>query len=374
MQYYKLDFQLPLFCLYIFSLTLIISYFAIPVLKRIAVRYNILDHPDSRKTHKTPTPLLGGVAIWGSFTFVIVIHLIIVVVSKSVILESDMFSPRLKFYASNANYIVKEISTVLVCGSFIMGLGLIDDVKNISITKRLIFETIVANIIVYMGFQPEMFFLPYAVAWFVTVVWIVGIINAFNLLDGANGLAGGVGMIAASLLSAVMFSGNQPLLGILLIALVAGILGFYRFNFPKASIFMGSAGSMFIGYILSIITVLATFMINEVSSHFALLIPIAILGVPIYDTFSVIIIRLFKRESIVRGDKNHLIHRLTRNGLKVNTGVLYIYLFAFCSGGSAIFLLNASLKTSIIVLVVILLIYTLLFLFERFMVSPKSYK
>lgn len=282
-------------------------------------------------------------------------------------MESPLFSPELKFYASNAALIIKEISAVLACGAFVMLIGLIDDIKKISIAKRLIFETILAGVIVYMGFRPEMYFLPRPMAGLVTVIWIVGIINAFNLLDGANGLAAGVGMIASAMLSVVMFLGNQPLLGILLIALAAGILGFFRYNFPKASIFMGSAGSMFIGYILSVITVLATFMISKVSSHFALLIPIAILGVPIYDTFSVIIIRIFKKRSVIRADQNHLIHRLIRNGRSAEKVVLYIYLFTLCSGAGAIFLLNASIIRSIIISIIILAIYTSLFLFERFM-------
>ncbi len=361
-----MTYQLSLFCFYIFSLTLIISYFLIPLLKRIAFRYNIVDHPNPRKIHKIPTPILGGMAIWGSFTIVLAVHLAIVVIFKGDITESDLVSPRLKFYAHNATIIIHKIFAVLICGFFVMIIGLIDDIYNLSIIVRLIFETITACVIVYMGFAPEMYFLPRAAVWFVTVVWIVGIINAFNLLDGANGLAGGVGMVSASLLASVMFMANQPLLGALLITLVAGILGFYRYNFPKASIFMGSSGSMFIGYILSIITVLATFMINEVSSHFALIIPIAILGVPIYDTFSVIIIRICSKKSIVHADMNHLIHRLIGKGISNKAGVLYIYLFAFFIGGVSIFLVNASITRSIFVVAIIVMIFVFMFLFELF--------
>jgi len=363
-----LNIQLYLFCFYIFSLTVTISYFTIPVLIRLSLKYKIVDHPDVRKLHKSPMPLLGGVSIWGSFTVVILVHIVIVVIFENNIIESPLFSSKLKFYAGNATYIIKELSVFLICGFLILIIGLIDDIRSLSIVKRLTYETIVAGIIVYSGFQPEMYFLPRSVVWIVTIIWIVGIINAFNLLDGADGLASGVGMIAASLLSIVMFLGNQPLLGILLISLVAAILGFFRYNFPNASIYMGSTGSMFIGYVLSVITVLATFMVTRVSSYFALYIPIAILGIPIYDTFSVIIIRLFNRKSVVKADRNHLIHRLTRNGLGTKVGVLYIYAFAFYSGVAAIFLLNASITRSIIILIILLLVYTLLFLFERFYV------
>ena len=203
--------ELTLFITYISALTLVISYFSIPLLWRVARKYDIIDKPNSRKIHKYPTPLLGGMAIWGSFTFVIILHLIIVIVFRDHIKENNHISPALAFYANNATYIVKEVLTFVVCGTLIMLIGLLDDIKKITIARRIILETIVAFIIVFSGFQPELFFLPKIVASIVTIFWIVGIINAINLLDGANGLASGVSIISAALLSIVMFLGNQPL-------------------------------------------------------------------------------------------------------------------------------------------------------------------
>ena len=353
-------------------LTFIISYFSIPLLQKIALRYNIIDTPNHRKKHKVPTPLLGGIAIWGSLTFVVILHVIIVIIFRAYIEEKSHFLPYLAFYATNATHIIVEILAFIICGFLVMIIGLVDDLWEISIAKRIILETVVALIIVAMGFQPELYFLPKSLMWVVTIIWIVGIINAFNLLDGANGLASGVGMIAASLLSVVMFLGNQPLLGILLITLFASTLGFFRYNFPKASIFMGSTGSMFIGYVLSVVTILATFMINGVSSYFALLIPIGILGIPIYDTSSVILIRIIRKKSVVRADQNHLIHRLISRGCKMNKAVLYIYLFTFCSGVSTIFLLNASILRCIMISIAIIGIYSFLFIFERFILNHND--
>ena len=360
------------FIVYIFVLSITISYLTIPLIRKLALKFDIIDKPNHRKIHKYSTPLLGGIGIWGSFTFVVIFHLIIVIIFKDLIKENQQFLPNLAFYANNITYIVKEILVFIICGSVIMAIGLIDDIWAISIYKRITLETIVAFFIVSMGFQPELYFLPRSLAWIVTITWIVGIINAINLLDGANGLASGVGIIASFLLSVVMFLGNQPLLGTLLITLTASTLGFFKYNFPKASIFMGSAGSMFIGYVLSVVTILATFMIKETSSYSALLIPIAILGIPVYDTFSVIIIRITQRKSIVHADQNHLIHRLISNGHSIKQSVLYIYLFAFCSGISAIFLLNASVTRCIIISIIITVIYTSLFLFEKFIPNCNS--
>ena len=368
--------ELTLFIAYISVLTLAISYFSIPLLRKIAKKYDVIDKPNSRKIHKYPTPLLGGIAIWGSFTFVLVLHLIIVIAFRDYIKEKNHISPTLAFYANNTTFIMKEVLTFVICGTLIMLIGLLDDIKKITIARRIILETIVAVIIVFSGFQTELFFLPKTAACIVTIFWIVGIINAINLLDGANGLASGVSIIAAILLSIVMFLGNQPLLGMLLVILVASTLGFFRFNFPKARIFMGSAGSMFLGYVLSVVTILATFMVPEVSSHFALLIPIAILGIPLYDTLSVIAIRLFQRKSVVIADQNHLIHRLLYKGHKIESAVLYIFLFTAFSGGTAIFLLNASTVRCIVILISILTIYGCLFLFEKFVPTrraPKEY-
>lgn len=361
--------QLTLLTFYLFVLSLLISYFLIPLLQRVAIKYNIIDKPNHRKIHTEHTPLLGGIAIWGAFTFTVISHYIIVTLFKSSIEEKLHTFPYLTFYANNVTHLTKEILTFIVCGFLIMLIGLIDDISRISIAKRIIFEAIIAFIIVAMGFQPELYFLPRSIVWVITIIWIIGVINAINLLDGANGLASGVAIIAASLLSVVMFKGNQPLLGILLIILVASTLGFFKYNYPKATIFMGSAGSMFIGYVLSVVTILATFMVSEVSSHFALLIPIAILGIPIYDTFSVIIIRILQKKSVVHADQNHLVHRLMTNGHKEGTAVLYIFLFALCSGISAIFLLNASMLKCIIIFIIIVAIYTSLFLFEKHVIK-----
>ena len=121
-------------------------------------------------------------------------------------------------------------------------------------------------------------------------------------------------------------------------------------------------------------TILATFMIHDVSSHFALLIPIAILGIPLYDTFSVIVIRIFQRKSVVIADQNHLIHRLHSKGHKIESAVLYIFLFTAFSGGTAIFLLNASTIRCVVILISILTIYGCLFLFEKFVPKRRAAK
>ncbi len=352
-----------IFVFYVFLLAFTISFLMVPPLMRLAWRFNVIDLPNHRKIHKEPTPLLGGIAIFGAFTMVLSSHLFFVVFFQDMIANSAFFSPRLQFYARNTTFITKEVLAVILGGAVIAFVGVIDDIKGLSKITRLVIETIVASVLVCVGFKLAIP-LPAYITWTITVLWIVGITNAFNLLDGADGLAGGVGIISSLILAGVMFFGNQPLIGLLLLTLAASIGGFLRYNISPARIFMGSSGSMFIGYILSITTILATFTISSASTSYVLALPVVILGIPIYDTFSVIFLRIIKKVSIARGDLNHLVHRLLRAGFTQRKAVLLIYLMAFETGVLGIFLIWTTDIQSIMLLCFIASLFVGIFFFE----------
>src|SRR3972149_1552773 len=330
--------QFYLFTAYIVILAFAISFFMIPLLIRLAKKFDIIDYPNHRKIHITPTPLLGGIAIWGAFTIVLATHASLVVFLKDFITSSASFSSRLQFYANNATYITNQIFAVVAGGLIIAIVGIVDDIRGLSIWIRLLTETAVAFLMVWVGFKLDIFLLE-IINWIITIFWIIGITNAFNLLDGADGLASGVGIISSLILAGIMFFGNQPLIALLLLTLAAAIGGFFRYNLPPARIFMGSAGSMFIGYILSITTILATFTIDNACTKYVIAIPVVILSMPLYDTFSVIFLRSVKKESLPRGDLNHLVHRLMRAGFSQRKAVLLIYLMSFIIGILGVFLI-----------------------------------
>lgn len=362
--------QFYLFTAYIFVLTFAISFFMIPLLIRLAKRFDIIDYPNHRKIHTTPTPLLGGVAIAGAFTIALATHVSLVVFLKDFITSNTLFSSRLQFYANNTTCITNQVFAVLIGGLIIAIVGIIDDIRGLSIWIRLLTETAVAFIMAWMGFKLDIF-LPEITTWIITIFWVIGITNAFNLLDGADGLASGVGIISALILAGIMFFGNQPLIGLLLLTLAAAIGGFLRYNLPPARVFMGSAGSMFIGYILSITTILATFTINNACTNYVIALPIVILSIPLYDTLSVIFLRSIKKVSVTKGDLNHLVHRLMRAGFSQKKAVFLIYLMSFAIGISGILLIWTTVVQSIIVLSFIGVLFIGIFLFEYFLVKQN---
>ena len=215
----------------------------------------------------------------GAFTITLATHASLVVFLKDFITSSALFSSRLQFYANNTTCITNQVFAVLIGGLIIAIVGIIDDIRGLSIWIRLLTETAVAFVMAWMGFKLDIF-LPEITTWIITIFWVIGITNAFNLLDGADGLASGVGIISSLILAGIMFFGNQPLIGLLLLTLAAAIGGFLRYNLPPARVFMGSAGSMFIGYILSITTILATFTINNACTNYVIALPIVILSIP----------------------------------------------------------------------------------------------
>ena len=362
--------QFYLFTAYIFVLTFAISFFMIPLLIRLAKKFDIIDYPNHRKIHTTPTPLLGGVAIWGAFTITLATHASLVVFLKDFITSSALFSSRLQFYANNTTCITNQVFAVLIGGLIIAIVGIVDDIKGLSIWIRLLTETAVAFVMAWMGFKLDIF-LPEITTWIITIFWVIGITNAFNMLDGADGLASGVGIISSLILAGIMFFGNQPLIGLLLLTLAAAIGGFLRYNLPPARVFMGSAGSMFIGYILSITTILATFTINNACTNYVIALPIVILSIPLYDTLSVIFLRSIKKVSITKGDLNHLVHRLMRAGFSQKKAVFLIYLMSFAIGILGILLIWTTVVQSIIVLSFIGVLFVGIFFFEYFLVKQN---
>ena len=362
--------QFYLFTAYIFVLTFAISFFMIPLLIRLAKKFDIIDYPNHRKIHTTPTPLLGGVAIAGAFTIALAIHVSLVVFLKDFITSNTLFSSRLQFYANNTTCITNQVFAVLIGGLIIAIVGIVDDIKGLSIWIRLLTETAVAFVMAWMGFKLDIF-LPEITTWTITTFWVIGITNAFNLLDGADGLASGVGIISSLILAGIMFFGNQPLIGLLLLTLAAAIGGFLRYNLPPARVFMGSAGSMFIGYILSITTILATFTINNACTNYVIALPIVILSIPLYDTLSVIFLRSIKKASLTKGDLNHLVHRLMRAGFSQRKAMVIIYMMSFIIGILGVFLIWTTEVQSILLLGFIVILFIGIFFFEYFLTKQN---
>jgi UDP-GlcNAc:undecaprenyl-phosphate GlcNAc-1-phosphate transferase len=285
-----------------FLLPLFISWLLTALLLRLAPRIGLTDDPNPRKLHTQRTPGGGGLAIYFA-----------------------MLVSTLCLFSSQEENTLR----VLALGSVLVLLGLIDDLRPLPWQLRLAVQTGVA-IIAVLTLPPEL-------AWFwraAAVFWIVGLTNAFNMLDNMDALSAGVAWIAAALFAVAPWFGvnasHNGRLGLPCVQLMGALSGFLWFNRPPARIFMGDAGSTFLGFFLGVFSLRACLESVPAPEHLA--VPLCILAVPWYDLGSVVALRLWQRRSPFHADKQHLSHRLVRLGLKSQFAVRVIYLLALASG------------------------------------------
>lgn len=277
------------------------------VARSAARRLDWLDQPSRRKLHTDPVPLLGGVAMYLAFLIALPI--------------------------ANSRTVFEEGIVVLAGATILLIVGVIDDRRGIAPLPKLLAQIVAGLLLVIGGIGVS--FLPYdwmnAVA---TIFWVVGICNAMNLLDNMDGLSAGVAAIACAFFTFLAILHGQIWVSIVAAVLLGAILGFLRFNWNPATIFMGDAGSLLLGFMLAVLALKLRF--PGVEPMRTWMIPILILGVPIFDTTVVTISRLRRSVSISAGGKDHVSHRLVRLGLTVRQAVGAIYLAAVLCGGVAI--------------------------------------
>jgi len=296
---------------------LVISLFLVPLVRRLAIKREVLDTPGAHKSHSTPVPYLGGVAMVVAFS--------LAVVAGAIVRQDLSFSGGLVTF--NRGLVLDRGASTLGELFLILGLalglsvmGLVDDLKGLNPFLRLGIEIVVAASVIAYGIQftsP----LPDGIDAIITMIWIVGITNALNLLDNTDGLAAGVTGIAGAAFFILAYANDQPFTALLAIGLAGITLGFLRSNFHPAKIYMGDAGSLYLGFLLSYIGLKIRVNQNETPQLF---IPAIVLGVALLDTTMVVISRIKRGVSPFEGGKDHLSHRLMRLGVSVRRGVTII--------------------------------------------------
>jgi UDP-GlcNAc:undecaprenyl-phosphate GlcNAc-1-phosphate transferase len=225
----------------------------------------------------------------------------------------------------------------------IFALGIADDLKPLPAKLKFLIQIGAAAIAVYLGVRIDflsnpaggLILLPAYVGVPLTIFWLVGITNTINLIDGLDGLAGGVSLIAASTTALIAYQTHQPVIALLALALIGSTIGFLRYNWNPAKIFMGDSGSLFLGFTLAAVSVVGVLKLLATA---ALLVPVLILGVPIFDTTFAIVRRALQRRPIFSPDRGHLHHRLLGMGFSQRRAVLIIYGICLLLGGTALFL------------------------------------
>lgn len=323
-----------------FLLAFITAFVITPHTMRLAKKVGAIDVPSDRRVNKKPMPRLGGLAVIAGF-FVSVIYLFIMMNYEQTI---NLFGPE--------NYYIKLIGFFI--GILILGITcFIDDAKGIPSLVKLTAQIIAAIIVVIAGIRIENFKLPFTeskiminevLSYIVTVGWIVGITNAINLIDGLDGLSSGVCLISCLSLVIIFSLNGSPIIAVVLITALAGaIVGFLPFNFSPAKTFIGDTGSNFMGFSLSIISILG---VAKTYTAIVLIAPIIVLALPIFDTLFAIVRRIIKGKSIkavLKPDKGHLHHRLMAKGYSQKQAVLIMYGVTAILGMFAIILLESGI-------------------------------
>lgn len=307
-----------------------------PLVYRLATRMGVIDLPDARKVHSDPIPRWGGVAIFLSFYFTVGLALWLTL--------GDAVSPVARFVGGVTGALsaagdqlpsdqsVRSMLLGLLLGGSLMAiLGMIDDVLAVPAKVKLVGQIVIACVFVHFGiqisflshFQHGIVYLPEWTARAITIFWIVGLTNAINLLDGLDGLLSGVSGISAGFLCIVSLMKGQVLVALLLAALSGAALGFLRYNFNPARMFMGDTGSLFLGCMFSCLSIMGAL---KLSTTLALLVPVFIMGLPIADTAWAIIRRAASRKPIFQADKGHLHHKLLGLGLSQRQVVAVIWM------------------------------------------------
>jgi len=296
----------------------LISLWLTPLVRRLARRVDAVDRPEERRVNTSPVPRGGGVAV--AIAYLLVVGALLAL-NETVGLWLPSSAPP-----------SPGLAALLLGGAAAAGVGLLDDRFDLRARWQLGGQVAVALVPVALGisvgvianpFGPGIIRLEGVFAAVFVVVWIVGMINSINFIDGLDGLSSGVALIAALTLAIISVTGtrSEPVVALVCVAFAGALLGFLRWNFHPASIFIGTSGVMFVGYTLALLSILGSAKVA---------VALLVLGIPIIDTFYIIVRRLAAGRSPFSADRGHIHHRLLELGLSHTQTVLLIY--AICAG------------------------------------------
>ncbi|HUS11330.1 MAG TPA: MraY family glycosyltransferase [Pyrinomonadaceae bacterium] len=299
-----------------------------PLIRRLCERFNLLDVPvDGRRVHTSAIPRLGGVAIYLSLMLAL----------ASLLLVSNLVTESLAYYRP-------VLFKVLVPSSLVLLLGIYDDLRGTNALVKFLGLGLIASLFYAMGGRIEVLAMPFVgivhfspvISFVLTVFWLVAISNAFNLIDGVDGLATGAALFSSVVILVVALSSGHLAMIIVTIVVCGALVGFLRYNFNPASIFLGDSGALFLGFLLASLSILGA---HKATTVIAVSTPILAFGLPVVDTTVTMARRLIGGRPIFQGDGEHIHHMLLARGWSQRRVVLILY--SVCAG----FALFAALST-----------------------------
>lgn len=325
-----------------FGIALIISIGLTPAAKWFAGKFKVMDNPDERKVHSENMPRWGGIAIYLGFILGVIALYAYPRFHELLAFRHKVFEKKELVDILSLN---NQFMGILVGGTIVFILGLVDDKKGVPALPKFLIQIIAALSVINYGVNIPGLNLPFFGGfvnfplWFcqlITVFWLIGFMNTINLIDGLDGLAAGVVAIASATFlivailqsdtKIILFSKQLKLAAILCAALTGTCIGFLYHNFHPAKIFMGDSGSQFLGFMLGAITVIGTLKTTAVV---ALIIPITVVALPVLDVAFSILRRFRKKVPIMSADKGHFHHRLLNLGWTHREIVLLVYVITF---------------------------------------------
>ena len=316
-----------------FVVAFVVALMATPAAKKLAYKIGAIDIPkDKRRVHKKPVPLIGGLAIY-----------------LGTILSILLFLPK-----SETNLGIIAGSTIIVV------LGIFDDKYELKAKVKLLGQLVASLVVVLSGVRIDWLTNPFGDGMInigvfaipLSIFWIVGITNAMNLIDGLDGLAAGIASISSGSLFVVSLLNGRYATALITAAVTGAALGFLPYNFNPAKIFMGDTGAMFLGFILSAVSIQGAV---KSAAAIAIAVPILALGVPVFDTAFAIIRRIANKKPIMEADKGHLHHRLLALGLTQKQAVFVMYGVSLFLGLSAILISFTNGAKGYIILIIAIL-------------------
>ncbi len=323
LSYFLTHYNLAFFL--IFACSILLALLATPLIRALALRFGAIDHPDARKVHSVPIPRLGGVAIYFAFWVVV-----LAAYRGFYLVRPGNINPTV---------ILDQLLATALAGSVIALVGFLDDRKGGKLPPRakIMAQVIASCILIYAGIH-----LRVSGVWWLdaalTVFWVVGMSNALNLLDNMDGLSAGTAAIAAFFFFIIAILNGQVLVATLSLALAGSCLGFLRYNYRGATIFMGDTGSLFLGFFLAVLGM--KLRAQNVGGEFTFALAVLVLALPIFDTSLVTVHRFLTGRRISQGGKDHTSHRLVSLGLNPGQAVLVLYCVSFGVGAVALALAN----------------------------------
>lgn len=341
---------------------LVLSWLLTPLAARLGERLGMVAIPGGRRAHRQATARSGGIALFAAFWLVAVGNLAAAVVVSRAGADAAPFAV---LAARIPRPILMQFAALGVGALWIFLVGLWDDWKPLRPSRKLAFQMLATLPLLWADIRIVSFLPRPWMGDLLTVGWVVLLMNSFNFLDNMDGLTAGVAAICSAVLAWISYGSGEWLMTGLFVILCGVLLGFLRHNFSPARVFMGDCGSQFIGYMIGVLTVLATYYKQGVPTRLPVLTPLIVLGVPLFDTCSVLWIRWRSGRPLSQGDRNHFSHRLVNLGMTERGAVVFIYLVTLCVALGALLLRELPLAGALLVALQTAVWFVIIYWIER---------